>query len=140
MARAPLYYQIKCQIYESCLLTIIRSSLLSNLPHSVTYLGASYWNDHLYIITEFMPRGSLYRLIHDTKTELSYQLRLQMAYDAARGMRHLHNLKPIVVHRDLKSPNLLVRCRSMDCFRPPLNIHGEQSNSYFERRDNTQII
>ncbi|KAF5447741.1 hypothetical protein F2P56_033268 [Juglans regia] len=31
-----------------------------------------------------------------------------MALDAARGMNYLHNCSPIIVHRDLKSPNLLV--------------------------------
>ncbi|EEF29894.1 map3k delta-1 protein kinase, putative [Ricinus communis] len=31
-----------------------------------------------------------------------------MAFDAARGMNYLHNCTPMIVHRDLKSPNLLV--------------------------------
>lgn len=31
-----------------------------------------------------------------------------MALDVAKGMEYLHNCNPVVVHRDLKSPNLLV--------------------------------
>ncbi|CAN6478650.1 unnamed protein product [Victoria cruziana] len=31
-----------------------------------------------------------------------------MALDVARGMNYLHKCSPIIVHRDLKSPNLLV--------------------------------
>jgi serine/threonine protein kinase len=31
-----------------------------------------------------------------------------MALDAARGMNYLHSCNPVIVHRDLKSPNLLV--------------------------------
>ena len=31
-----------------------------------------------------------------------------MALDAAKGLVHLHNHKPTILHRDLKSPNLFV--------------------------------
>ena len=34
--------------------------------------------------------------------------RLKMAADTARGMHYLHTCKPPIIHRDLKSPNLLV--------------------------------
>eukprot|EP00960_Hanusia_phi_P075054 768368-Hanusia_phi.AAC.1 len=32
-----------------------------------------------------------------------------MALQAAKGMLYLHSLRPPVLHRDLKSPNLLVQ-------------------------------
>ncbi|CAA3033326.1 serine threonine- kinase EDR1-like isoform X1 [Olea europaea subsp. europaea] len=53
-------------------------------------------------------RGSLYRLIHRPNNQLDERRRLRMALDAARGMNYLHNCTPVIVHRDLKSPNLLV--------------------------------
>ena len=31
-----------------------------------------------------------------------------MAFDAAKGMQYLHSRQPPIIHRDLKSPNLLV--------------------------------
>ena len=34
--------------------------------------------------------------------------RLNMVLDAAKGMMYLHSSEPPVIHRDLKSPNLLV--------------------------------
>ncbi|WVZ15504.1 hypothetical protein V8G54_013070 [Vigna mungo] len=53
-------------------------------------------------------RGSLYRLLHRPNSQLDERRRLKMAIDAARGMNYLHNCTPVIVHRDLKSPNLLV--------------------------------
>ncbi|KAM3306063.1 hypothetical protein P3S67_012933 [Capsicum chacoense] len=40
--------------------------------------------------------------------ELDERRRLAMAYDVAKGMNYLHKRNPPIVHRDLKSPNLLV--------------------------------
>ncbi|KAK8708745.1 hypothetical protein V6N13_059782 [Hibiscus sabdariffa] len=56
------------------------------------------------------PRGSLYRLLHKpgAREELDDRRRLSMAYDVANGMNYLHRRSPPIVHRDLKSPNLLV--------------------------------
>ena len=34
--------------------------------------------------------------------------RLGMVLDAAKGMQYLHSCNPPIIHRDLKSPNLLV--------------------------------
>lgn len=36
------------------------------------------------------------------------RLKLRMAKDVVKGMCYLHSHKPAIVHRDLKSPNLLV--------------------------------
>ena len=33
---------------------------------------------------------------------------MRMAFDTAKGMRYLHQRDPPILHRDLKSPNLLV--------------------------------
>ena len=40
--------------------------------------------------------------------QLNDQRRIRIALDVARGMNYLHSCKPPIVHRDLKSPNLLV--------------------------------
>ena len=57
---------------------------------------------------EYMERGSLSDVLNDKAIPLSAALRSRMALEAARGMLYLHTLKPPVLHRDLKSPNLLV--------------------------------
>ncbi|RCV20969.1 hypothetical protein SETIT_4G101100v2 [Setaria italica] len=77
-------------------------------PNVVLFMGAVTRVPHLSIVTEFLPRGSLFRLIHRPNNQLDERRRLRMALDVARGMNYLHNCTPVIVHRDLKSPNLLV--------------------------------
>ncbi|PON49795.1 Mitogen-activated protein kinase kinase kinase [Trema orientale] len=77
-------------------------------PNVVLFMGAVTRTPNLSIVTEFLPRGSLYRLLHRPNNQLDERRRLRMALDAARGMNYLHTCSPMIVHRDLKSPNLLV--------------------------------
>ncbi|KAK6921312.1 Serine-threonine/tyrosine-protein kinase, catalytic domain [Dillenia turbinata] len=77
-------------------------------PNVVLFMGAVTCTPNLSIITEFLPRGSLYRLLHRPNNQLDERRRLRIALDAARGMNYLHNCTPVIVHRDLKSPNILV--------------------------------
>ncbi|KAJ6405019.1 hypothetical protein OIU84_013069 [Salix udensis] len=79
-------------------------------PNVVLFMGAITKCPHLSIVTEYLPRGSLYRLIHRPAAGevLDQRRRLRMALDVAKGINYLHCLDPPIVHWDLKSPNLLV--------------------------------
>ncbi|KAH7567645.1 hypothetical protein ACOSP7_010331 [Xanthoceras sorbifolium] len=79
-------------------------------PNVVLFMGAVTKRPHLSIVTEYLPRGSLYRLIHRPASGelLDQRRRLRMALDVAKGINYLHNLNPPILHWDLKSPNLLV--------------------------------
>ncbi|KAJ4459026.1 putative Serine/threonine-protein kinase EDR1 [Paratrimastix pyriformis] len=76
-------------------------------PYIVSLIGATFESPRL-IITEFMGRGSLYGLLHDEALAMPPALRLRMAFDMARGLNYLHTLKPPILHRDVKSQNMLV--------------------------------
>ncbi|RZC87358.1 hypothetical protein C5167_031285, partial [Papaver somniferum] len=52
--------------------------------------------------------GSLYQLLQRGSQKLDCRRRVLMALDIARGMNYLHLCNPPIVHRDLKSSNLLV--------------------------------
>lgn len=77
-------------------------------PNVVLFMGAITRPPHFSILTEFLPRGSLYRILHRPNLVLDEKRRLRMALDVAKGMNYLHTSHPPVVHRDLKTPNLLV--------------------------------
>ncbi|KAJ9183568.1 hypothetical protein P3X46_007407 [Hevea brasiliensis] len=77
-------------------------------PNVVLFMGAVTRPPHLSILTEFLPRGSLYRFLHRPNPQLDEKRRMRMALDVAKGMNYLHTSHPPIVHRDLKSPNLLV--------------------------------
>ncbi|KAJ8760737.1 hypothetical protein K2173_017847 [Erythroxylum novogranatense] len=77
-------------------------------PNVVLFMGAVTRPPNLSIISEFLPRGSLYRIIHRPNCQIDEKRRIKMALDVARGMNCLHTSTPTIVHRDLKSPNLLV--------------------------------
>ncbi|GMH06954.1 hypothetical protein Nepgr_008794 [Nepenthes gracilis] len=77
-------------------------------PNVVLFMGAVTRPPNLSILTEFLPRGSLYKLLHRSSVQIDEKRRMKMALDVAKGMNYLHTMHPTIVHRDLKSPNLLV--------------------------------
>lgn len=87
---------------EVCLMKRLRH------PNILLFMGAVTSPERLCIVTEFLPRGSLFRLLQKSTSKLDWRRRIHMAVDVARGMNYLHNCNPPVIHRDLKSSNLLV--------------------------------
>ncbi|XWS61823.1 hypothetical protein CRYUN_Cryun07bG0158300 [Craigia yunnanensis] len=77
-------------------------------PNVLLFMGAVFSQERLAIVTEFLPRGSLFKTLHKNNQALDVRRRMRMALDVARGMNYLHHRNPPIVHRDLKSSNLLV--------------------------------
>ncbi|KAK7258751.1 hypothetical protein RIF29_24336 [Crotalaria pallida] len=86
----------------------VRIMLRLRHPNVVHFIGAVTRPPNLSIITEFLPRGSLYHILHRSNCQIDEKQRIKMALDVARGMNCLHSSTPTIVHRDLKSANLLV--------------------------------
>ncbi|CAL1379364.1 unnamed protein product [Linum trigynum] len=63
------------------------------------------------LVYEFMPNGSLGDLLHSAKGGrlLDWSTRFKIALDAAEGLSYLHHdCVPPIVHRDVKSNNILL--------------------------------
>ncbi|XP_078168514.1 uncharacterized protein LOC144563010 [Carex rostrata] len=85
-------------------------SLMKRLrhPNILLFMGAVTSTQRLCIVTEYLPRGSLFNLLQKNSARLDWRRRVHMALDIARGMNYLHHCNPPIIHRDLKSSNLLV--------------------------------
>ncbi|XP_058754156.1 probable LRR receptor-like serine/threonine-protein kinase At4g29180 [Vicia villosa] len=62
------------------------------------------------LIYEYMANGDLANHLSDkNKNILSWNQRLQIAVEAAEGLEYLHHgCNPPIVHRDVKSKNILL--------------------------------
>ncbi|ELR13875.1 5'nucleotidase [Acanthamoeba castellanii str. Neff] len=76
-------------------------------PNVVLFMAACTRPPRLCIVMEFMALGSLYDLLqNELIPDIPHGLKFKMAYQAAKGMHFLHSSG--IVHRDLKSLNLLL--------------------------------
>ncbi|XP_024358745.1 uncharacterized protein [Physcomitrium patens] len=77
----------------------------------VTLRGYSMSSIGNFLFYDYMENGSLHDHLHGhvSKTELDWNTRLRIATGAAQGLAYLHrDCKPQVVHRDVKSCNILL--------------------------------
>ncbi|PRQ49180.1 putative transferase, protein kinase RLK-Pelle-LRR-XI-1 family [Rosa chinensis] len=62
------------------------------------------------LLYEYMPNGSLRQLLHGSNGEhLEWEMRYKIAVEAAMGLCYLHHAcSPLIIHRDVKSDNILL--------------------------------
>merc|ERR1712137_777525 len=85
---------------EMCLLKTMRH------PSIVQYMGMSKTEDNIFIVTEYVNGGDLYDKLRDSSVNISWKIRVRLAVETCQAVAYLHSRQ--VVHRDLKSQNLLV--------------------------------
>ncbi|KAL6780840.1 hypothetical protein ACKKBG_A08650 [Auxenochlorella protothecoides x Auxenochlorella symbiontica] len=90
------------------------ASIMARLrhPNCCQYLGLCL--DPPSLLMEYCSQRSVDTILSAGRTDskvaksLSWPRLLSMAFDAAKGMLYLHTRQPAIIHRDLKSANLLV--------------------------------
>uniref|UniRef100_A0A0E0L213 Protein kinase domain-containing protein n=1 Tax=Oryza punctata TaxID=4537 RepID=A0A0E0L213_ORYPU len=60
------------------------------------------------LVVEYMPNGTLYELLHSNPRPPGWPRRIRLALQTARALRALHDADPPVIHRDVKSANVLL--------------------------------
>lgn len=84
-------------------------AILSTLrhPNVLLYIGACTKPPNICIVTEWCGKGSLYEYLH-SDAFISVRQILQLAMGIAQGVNYLHSLEHRIIHRDLKSHNVLL--------------------------------
>lgn len=79
-------------------------------PHICQLFGVCVEPGNLCIVTEFLPNGNLHTVLTRKRpgTTIEWRTRVQMGIDLASAVAFLHSQTPVVLHLDIKSPNLLV--------------------------------
>lgn len=90
--------------------------ILSRLrhPNVVLEMAASVDPPHIFLVTEYCPQGTLFSILHQSKVQLDTNRKISIASDVARALAYLHGFRPAIIHRDVKSLNVLVD-RNFNC-------------------------
>uniref|UniRef100_A0ACD5T7P2 Uncharacterized protein n=1 Tax=Avena sativa TaxID=4498 RepID=A0ACD5T7P2_AVESA len=90
------------------------AAILSRLrhPNLVTFYGCtSSRSRELLLVYEYVPNGTVADHLHGHRAAeraLPWPLRLNIAVEAATALAYLHAIEPPVVHRDVKTNNILL--------------------------------
>ncbi|WCJ18601.1 Protein kinase superfamily protein [Euphorbia peplus] len=82
-------------------------------PRLVNLLGFANDTKHRLLVVEFMSNGTLYDVLHSstpssTSRTPTWGRRIRLALQIAKAVDVLHSLNPPVIHRDIKSANVLI--------------------------------
>mmetsp|Transcript_4120 Transcript_4120/g.12053 ORF Transcript_4120/g.12053 Transcript_4120/m.12053 type:complete len:271 (-) Transcript_4120:48-860(-) len=109
-------------------------SLLSH-PRLIHLVGAAFQPPSLCIVTEFMPNGSLYSLLHTRRQQLASPQKLAMSMQVTEGVGFLHSRSPPFVHRDLKSLNVVLDF-SLNAKLCDFGLAQSMEKTHITRREN----
>ena len=76
-------------------------------PNVLQLFGCSLTAQAIWIVSELCSLGSLRQLLDDQDRNLGPRTRVSLALQVAEGMTYLHTQDPPIIHRDLKSHNIL---------------------------------
>lgn len=77
-------------------------------PNVLQLFGCSLTAQAIWIVSELCSLGSLRQVLDGNDRPLPVELRINLALQVAEGMTYLHNQDPPIIHRDLKSHNILI--------------------------------
>ncbi|KAK6155491.1 hypothetical protein DH2020_009739 [Rehmannia glutinosa] len=101
----------KVDLSETKFSTEMRTLSLIRHRNVLRMGGYSIRDGYGFIVTEYMPQGTLYYVLHQRKPQLAlnWENRYRIALGIAQGLSYLHHdCVPQIIHRDIKSDNILL--------------------------------
>ncbi|XP_075510994.1 protein kinase STUNTED-like [Primulina tabacum] len=100
-------------------------NIITSLHHKniITLVGFCLEDDRLVLVYDLLSRGSLEDNLHGTQKfgkSFGWKERYKVALGVAEALDHLHNKAEPIIHRDVKSSNILLS----DDFKPQLADFG----------------
>ena len=79
-------------------------------PNIVSLYGFCIYKEEIYLVFEYCHGHTLFDILYrkETKRQMSLKQKLQILCDIARSIQYLHELRPQMIHRDLKTLNILL--------------------------------
>ncbi|XP_043714509.1 serine/threonine-protein kinase-like protein At3g51990 [Telopea speciosissima] len=77
-------------------------------PRLVNLLGFMNDSRDRLLVVEFMSNGTLYEVLHNSSRPPNWGRRIRLALQTAEAIDTLHSSIPPVIHRDIKSANMLI--------------------------------
>lgn len=102
--------QLRAQLCEATLkLFENEAKIMAQLRHDNVLMlyGVCLEKGNLSMILPYAPKGSLYGVLRGTEP-LDWPTRIKISLHIARGLNYLHRNNPMIIHRDLKSMNVLL--------------------------------
>ncbi|KAG8055800.1 hypothetical protein GUJ93_ZPchr0001g32536 [Zizania palustris] len=100
------YRRVEQFVNEAAILSRLRH------PNLVMFYGCtSSHSRELLLVYEFVPNGTVADHLHGHRAPeraLSWPLRLNIAVESAAALTYLHAIEPPIVHRDVKTTNILL--------------------------------
>ncbi|KAG4966762.1 hypothetical protein AAZX31_12G010500 [Glycine max] len=77
-------------------------------PRLVNLVGFTNDSRDRLLVVEFMSNGTLYDVLHSSPRPPNWGRRIRLALQTAKAIDTLHSSTPPVIHRDIKSANVLI--------------------------------
>jgi serine/threonine protein kinase len=131
-------------VKERIVASFVRETeLLSRLDHPfiLEFVGACSRPPYLAIVSEYADRGTLKDWLYNREREFPWLDRLRIALQVAHALDYLHNLEKKVIHRDIKSENVLLVGDDADARLADFGLHRiKEPSTTFTRKESTRKL